>query len=121
MRYTLYLLLLLVFFFGYVGCVASKYKPVDVGTTTSEYTPERVKDAEVPDVPELTPEEKQEVQEEIKQTYKEIEETLDVEKKSVEQMREDVEKILDEIIEEDSTVTISFNMTTKNPSYFSEN
>ena len=69
----------------------------------------------MPESPELTPEEKVEVQEEIKQSYKEIEETLDVKKKSVEQMRDDVHKILDEIIEEDSSVVISFNMQIKNP------
>ena len=30
-------------------------------------------------------------------------------------MRDEVHKILDEIIETDSTVTITFNMTVKNP------
>ena len=43
------------------------------------------------------------------------EDTLDVKKKSVEQMRDEVHQILDEVIVEDSTVVISFNMTVKNP------
>ena len=37
------------------------------------------------------------------------------ERKSVETMRDEVHKILDEVIETDSTVTITFNMTVKNP------
>ena len=36
-------------------------------------------------------------------------------RKSVETMRDEVHKILDEVIETDSTVTITFNMTVKNP------
>tara|TARA_R100000995_G_C3411624_1_gene89645 strand:- start:54 stop:428 length:375 start_codon:yes stop_codon:yes gene_type:complete len=99
----------------YVFWVAKTYQPATSEVSTAEYTPERVLESEVPDSPELTPEEKVEVQEEIKQTYKELEDTLDVEKKSVEQMRDEVHQILDEIIEEDSTVVISFNMTVKNP------
>jgi len=93
----------------YVFWVAKTYNNVSVSeASTAEYTPERVLESEVPESPELTPEEKVEVEEEIKQTYKEIEDTLDVKKKSVEQ-------ILDEVIVEDSTVVISFNMTVKNP------
>ena len=100
----------------YVFWVAKTYNNVSVSeTSTAEYTPERVLESEVPESPELTPEEKVEVEEEIKQTYKEIEETLDVKKKSVEQMRDEVHQILDEVIVEDSTVVISFNMTVKNP------
>ena len=121
MKYTTYIVILFVGLFLYTGCVLTKKPVIIEAPTTAEYTPEKVVEAEVPESPELTPEEKVEVQEEIKQSYKEIEETLDVKKKSVEQMRDDVEKILDEIIEEDSTVTISFNMTTKNPLHFSEN
>jgi len=105
----------IIFIFAYLNMVAKEYKPVASNVSSSTYTPERVLESEVPDIPELTPEEKAEVQEEIKQTYKEIEQTLDVEKKSVEQMREEVHQILNEIVEEDSTVVISFNMTVKNP------
>jgi|TARA_R110002073_G_scaffold125091_1_gene269586 membrane-associated HD superfamily phosphohydrolase len=115
MKYKIYLLLLFVGLVFYTGCVFSNKPNVKLEATTAEYTPEKVVEAEVPESPELTPEEKVEVQEEIKQSYKEIEETLDVKKKSVEQMRDDVHKILDEIIEEDSSVVISFNMQIKNP------
>lgn len=105
----------IIFIFTYLNMIAKEYKPVESNVSSSTYTPERVLESEIPDSPELTPEEKAEVQEEIKQTYKEIEQTLDVEKKSVEQMREEVHQILNEIVEEDSTVVISFNMTVKNP------
>jgi len=110
MKYRLYILSLVVFLIVYTGCILSN-KPVKLEKpTTSAYTPEKVLEDEIPETPELSVEEKAEVQEDIKQSYKDIEETLDIEKKSVEQMRDDVQEILDEIIEEDSTVVISFNM-----------
>lgn len=99
----------------YVFWATKTYQPAISEVSTSEYTPDKVLQSEIPDSPELTSEEKVAVEKEIKQTYKEIEKTLDVEKKSVGQMRDEVYKILDKIVEEDSTVVISFNMTIKNP------
>ena len=99
----------------YVFWVVKTYQPATSEVATAEYTPDKVLQSEIPDSPELTPEEKVQVQEEIKETYKEIEDTLDVKKKSVEQMRNEVHQILNEIVEEDTTVVISFNMTVKNP------
>jgi hypothetical protein len=114
-KYKIYLMLLAFSLVAYVMWVTATYKPVKNTTQISNYTPERVIKSEIPESPELTPEEKIEVQEEVRESYKEIEETLDVKKKSVEQMRNDVHEILDEIIKEDSTVVITFNLTTKNP------
>jgi TolA-binding protein len=99
----------------YVFWVTKTYKPSAFQVSTAEYTPDKVLQSEIPDSPELTPEEKVKVQEEIKQANKEIENTLDIKKKSVEQMRNEVHQILNEIVEEDDTVVISFNMTVKNP------
>jgi len=111
MKYTMYIVILFVGLFLYTGCVLTK-KPVLIeAPTTAEYTPEKVVEAEIPEVPELTEEEKVEIQEVIKLEEKQVVEELDIEKKSVEQMRDDVHKILDEIIEEDSTIDVSFNMT----------
>lgn len=91
--------------------VTAIYKPVKNTTQISNYTPEKVIESQIPETPELTPEEKVAVQEDIKLQYKVIEDTIDIKKKSVEQMRDDVQDILDEIIQEDSTVVISFNMS----------
>lgn len=110
-RYITYLMLISFALIAYVMWVTAAYKPVANTTQVSNYTPEKVLNSEIPESPELTPEEKQQVQEDIKLQYKVIEDTIDVKKKSVEQMRDDVHKILDEIVEEDSTVTISFNMS----------
>ena len=64
-------------------------------------------------MPELNEEEQAELEAEIVETR--LEATEEVDKKSVEQMRDEVHEILDEIIETDSTVTISFNMQVDNP------
>lgn len=64
-------------------------------------------------LPELTNEETQELETVIKETRMKAQE--EVKKQSVEQMRDEVHQILDEIIEEDSTVVISFNMQVPNP------
>jgi len=113
MKYTMYIVILFVGLFLYTGCVLTK-KPVLIeAPTTAEYTPEKVVEAEIPEVPELTEEEKVEIQEVIKMEEKQAVEELDIKKKSVEQMRDDVHEILDEIIKEDSSVVISFNMSYK--------
>lgn len=110
-KYKTYAMLLACSLVAYIMWVTATYKPVKNTTQISNYTPEKVINSEIPESPELTAAEKQQVQEEIKLQYKVIEDTIDVKKKSVEQMRDDVHKILDEIVEEDSTVTISFNMS----------
>ena len=60
------------------------------------------------ELPELNETEEAEVDSLIKKNIKEAENESD--KKSIESMRDEVVKILDEVVEEDSTVTISFNM-----------
>ena len=109
-RYKTYLMLLACSLVAYVMWVTATYKPIKNTTQISNYTPEKVINSEIPESPELTPEEKGEVQEDIKLQYKVIEESIGVKRKSVKQMRDDVQDILDEIVKEDSTVTISFNM-----------
>ena len=99
--------------FSYINLVATEYKPVESNVSSSTYTPEKVKPSEVPDLPELNEEEQAETDSLFKSYVKEAEE--ESKRKSVETMRDEVHKILDEIIETDSTVTITFNMTVKNP------
>jgi hypothetical protein len=113
MKYTMYIVILFLGLLIYTGCVLTKKSVLIEEPTTAEYTPEKVVEAEIPEVPELSVEEITEVQENIKVEAKEIVEELDIEKKSVEQMRDDVHEILDEIIETDDTVDITFNMTYK--------
>jgi len=111
MKYKIYIALLFVFLIIYTGCIVAN-KPVKIAeNTTSAYTPEKVLEAEIPETPELSAEEEAAVQEDIKLERQEIEQELDIDKKSVEQMRDDVHEILDEIIEADSTVQVTFNMT----------
>ena len=62
----------------------------------------------IPELPELSEEELQKSDELHKSYVKEAEE--ESERKSIETMRNEVQEILDEPVEEDSTVTISFNM-----------
>ena len=97
----------------YLNMVAKEYKPVESNVSSSTYTPEKVKPSEVPDLPELNEEEQAETDSLFKSYVEEAEE--ESERKSVETMRDEVHKILDEIIETDSTVTVTFNMTVKNP------
>jgi len=80
---------------------------------TPHLPPAKYKQSEIPGIPELTAEQKAEADSMHKAYIKQAE--LQSERKSVQSMRDDVIKILDEIVEEDSTVTISFNMTTRNP------
>tara|TARA_Y100000114_G_C11619558_1_gene259002 strand:+ start:223 stop:597 length:375 start_codon:yes stop_codon:yes gene_type:complete len=102
-----------IFILTYLNMVAKEYKPVESNVSSSTYTPEKVKPSEVPDLPELNEEEQAETDSLFKSYVEEAEE--ESERKSVETMRDEVHKILDEIIETDSTVTITFNMTVKNP------
>jgi len=55
------------------------------------------------------------LEEVVTETNEEV--PIKVENKTVEEMRDDVHEILDEIIETDSTVVLSFNMTVNNPLY----
>lgn len=80
---------------------------------TPHYSPAKYKQSEIPEIPELTAEQKAEADSMHKAYVKQAE--LQSERKSVQTMRDDVIKILNETVEEDSTVTISFNMTTRNP------
>ena len=102
-----------IFILTYLDMVAKEYKPVESNVSSSTYTPEKVKPSEVPDLPELNEEEQAETDSLFKSYVEEAEE--ESERKSVETMRDEVHKILDEIIETDSTVTVTFNMTVKNP------
>tara|TARA_R110000796_G_C14493860_1_gene428081 strand:+ start:884 stop:1231 length:348 start_codon:yes stop_codon:yes gene_type:complete len=111
MKYKTNSILVIGTILAYVAYSVASYTPEEIIISSPNYTPERVLEKDIPDSPELTPEEKVEVQEDIKKSHKHIEKTLDIKKKSVEQMRNDVHKILDEIIEEDSSVVISFNMS----------
>ena len=99
--------------FSYINLVATEYKPVESNVSSSTFTPDRVKPNEIPELPELNEEEQAQTDSLFKSYVKEAEE--ESERKSVETMRDEVHKILDEVIETDSTVTITFNMTVKNP------
>ena len=99
--------------FSYINLVATEYKPVESNVSSSTFTPDRVKPNEIPELPELNKEEQAQTDSLFKSYVKEAEE--ESERKSVETMRDEVHKILDEVIETDSTVTITFNMTVKNP------
>ena len=92
----------------YLGWVVDTYRPATSSMSQSEYTPEKVKDSEIPELPELSDEENAATDSLFKSYVKESEEKS--ERKSIETMRNEVQKILDEIVEEDSTVIISFNM-----------
>ena len=96
---------------SYLAWVVDSYKPAVSNVMSSKYTPEKVKDSEIPDIPELSEEELKESAKLHKSYVKEAEE--ESERKSIENMRNEVQQILDEIVEEDSTVTISFNMQWK--------
>lgn len=99
--------------FSYINLVATEYKPVESNVSSSNFTPDRVKPNEIPELPELTEQEQAETDSLFKSYVKEAEK--ESKRKSVETMRDEVQNILDEIIETDSTVTITFNMTVKNP------
>ena len=99
--------------FSYINLVATEYKPLESNVSSSTFTPDRVKPNEIPELPELNEEEQAQTDSLFKSYVKEAEE--ESKRKSVETMRDEVHKILDEVIETDSTVTITFNMTVKNP------
>ena len=107
-RLALILVLLGLSVLFYLGWVVDSYKPATSSISQSEYTPEKVKESEIPELPELSEEELQKFDELHKSYVKEAEE--ESERKSIESMRNEVQKILDEPVEEDSTVTITFNM-----------
>lgn len=107
-RLALILVLLGLSVLFYLGWVVDSYKPATSSISQSEYTPEKVKDSELPELPELS-EEELAVSDSLHKSYvKEAEQ--ESERKSIETMRDEVQEILDEIVEEDSTVTITFNM-----------
>ena len=92
----------------YLGWVVDTYRPATSSMSQLEYTPEKVKDSELPELPELS-EEELAISDSLHKSYvKEAEK--ESERKSIESMRNEVIKILDEVVEEDSTVTITFNM-----------
>ena len=92
----------------YLGWVVDTYRPATSSMSQSEYTPEKVKDSELPELPELS-EEELAISDSLHKSYvKEAEQ--ESERKSIESMRDEVIKILDEVVEEDSTVTITFDM-----------
>jgi hypothetical protein len=92
----------------YLGWVVNSYKPATSSISQSEYTPEKVKDSELPELPELS-EQELKVSDSLHKSYVQ-EAEQESERKSIETMRNEVQEILDEIVEEDSTVTITFNM-----------
>ena len=107
-RLALILVLLGLSVLFYLGWVVDSYKPATSSISQSEYTPEKVKDSELPELPELS-EQELAVSDSLHKSYvKEAEQ--ESERKSIETMRNEVQEILDEIVEQDSTVTISFNM-----------
>ena len=84
----------------YLGWVVDTYRPATSSMSQSEYTPEKVKDSELPELPELS-EEELAVSDSLHKSYvKEAEQ--ESERKSIESMRDEVIKILDEVVEEDS-------------------
>jgi hypothetical protein len=107
-RLALIIVLLGLSLLFYLGWVVDSYKPATSSVSQSEYTPEKVKDSELPKLPELS-EEELAISDSLHKSYvKEAEQ--ESERKSIESMRDEVIKILDEVVEEDSTVTITFDM-----------
>lgn len=103
----------LIALFTYLNLVATEYKPVESNVSTSTYTPEKVRPNEIPELSDLSAEEDAVTDSLFKSYVKQAE--AESKRKSVETMRDEVHKILDEVVETDSTVTITFNMTVKNP------
>ncbi len=90
----------------YMGWVVTSYKPEQIVNTTGPLPKKEVRsDYELPELSE----EELSVSDSLHKSYvKEAEQ--ESERKSIETMRNEVQEILDEIVEEDSTVTITFNM-----------
>ena len=103
----------LIALFTYLNLVATEYKPVESNVSTSTYTPEKVRPNEIPELSDLSAEEDAVTDSLFKSYVKQAE--AESKRKSVETMRDEVHKILDEVVETDSTVTITFNMTVTNP------
>ena len=120
MKYKSYLSLMGLAFAGYITFMLASCSTAELPeqTQTSSYQRndaelEKSRTEENTTMPELNEEEQADLEAEIVETR--LEATEEVDKKSVEQMRDEVHEILDEIIETDSTVTISFNMQVDNP------
>lgn len=107
-RLALILVLLGLSVLFYLIWVVDSYKPATSSVSQSEYTPEKVKDSELPELPELSPEEEAVTDSLIKKNIKEIEDISET--KSVEDMIKRVDDILTGKVQQD---TISFNYTTK--------
>ena len=90
----------------YMGWVVTTYKPEQIVNTTGPLPKKEVRSDY--ELPELSETEQAVTDSIIKDTIKQAEE--ESERKSIETMRDEVQEILDEVIEEDSTVVISFNM-----------
>jgi hypothetical protein len=90
----------------YMGWVVTSYKPEQIVNTTGPLPKKEVRsDYELPELSE----EELAISDSLHKSYvKEAEQ--ESERKSIESMREEVIKILDEVVEEDSTVTITFDM-----------
>lgn len=93
-------------FLIYIGWVVDTYQPVKSNISQGEL-PKQPTTSDYK-LPELTPEENAVTDSIIKDTIKEAE--LESEHKSIETMHEQVIQILDEAVEQDSSVVISFNM-----------
>ena len=93
-------------FLLYMGWVVDTYKPVTSNISQGEL-PKQPTTSDY-ELPQLTPKENAVTESIIKDTIKQAE--LESEHKSIETMRDEVIQILNEVEEQDSTVTISFNM-----------
>lgn len=90
----------------YLGYVVDTYKPITSNISQGELPKQPItSDYELP---QLTPEEDAVTDSIVRDTIKQVE--LESEHKSIETMRNEVIKILDETVEQDSSVVISFNM-----------
>lgn len=94
----------------YIGFVIETYKPV-VEQNQPGILPKKEVVNDDYELPELSDEEDAATDSLFKSYVKESEEKS--ERKSIENMRNEVIKILDEKVEEDSTITVSFNMQWK--------
>jgi|SRR5210317_47272 hypothetical protein len=99
---TITIMVLLIF----MGWVTTTYKPVTIENSTGPLPKKETRSNY--ELPELSEEEQAVTDSLIKHTVKQAE--IESERKSIENMRNEVIKILDETVEEDSTITVSFNM-----------
>jgi len=90
----------------YMGWVVTTYKPEQIVNTTGPLPKKEVRSDY--ELPELSETEQAVTDSIIKDTIKQAEQ--ESERKSVESMRNEVIKILDKAVEQDSTITVSFNM-----------